>query len=288
MMAIAFLGYIVSLKCSEILEPSYILKFKESSIICSIRLQNILEKYNIKPIAIFENLQKIGAKSLAYNYLKPLSGVYLIVNLINENCYVGSAITSRLHRRLHSHLFGLSGNKHLANAVKKYRLDNFAFILLETIPGFIDSNKNKDLLALENKYIKLLNPKYNKTPNAGNTLGYTHKPETILKLKGNYSEERRNRIGELNRGKKLSAATRSIISKKALARAPVTPETRSLISANSAKAGSYIISNLDNYNSVTLRTIPVAAKYCNCSEKTIRRALNGNGIIKRIWRICKL
>jgi len=261
-MAIAFLGYIVSLKCSEILEPSYILKFKESSIICSIRLQNILEKYNIKPIAIFENLQKIGAKSLAYNYLKPLSGVYLIVNLINENCYVGSAITSRLHRRLHSHLFGLSGNKHLANAVKKYRLDNFAFILLETIPGFIDSNKNKDLLALENKYIKLLNPKYNKTPNAGNTLGYTHKPETILKLKGNYSEERRNRIGELNRGKKLSAATRSIISKKALARAPVTPETRSLISANSAKAGSYIISNLDNYNSVT----PLGKNNTSCSK----------------------
>ena len=115
----------------------------------------------------------------------------------------------RLHRRLHSHLFGLSGNKHLANAVKKYGLDNFAFILLETIPGNIDSNRNKDLLALENKYIKSLTPKYNKTPNAGNTLGYTHKPTTIIKMKNNYSpfgggalrrEERRNRIGELNRG----------------------------------------------------------------------------------------
>ena len=93
----------------------------------------------------------------------------------------------RLHRRLHSHLFGLSGNKHLANAVKKYGLDNFAFILLEIIPGNIDSNRNKDLLALENKYIKSLTPKYNKTPNAGNTLGYTHKPTTIIKMKNNYS-----------------------------------------------------------------------------------------------------
>jgi group I intron endonuclease len=93
----------------------------------------------------------------------------------------------RLHRRLHSHLFGLSGNKHLANAVKKYGLDNFAFILLEIIPGNIDSNRNKDLLALENKYIKSLTPKYNKIPNAGNTLDYTHKPTTIIKMKNNYS-----------------------------------------------------------------------------------------------------
>jgi group I intron endonuclease len=279
---IAFLGYIISPKCSEILEISDILNIKECSIACSIRLKIIIEKYNIKPIAIFENLHYIGAKTLAYSYLKPFSGVYLIVNLINGNCYVGSAITGRLHRRLHSHLFGLSGNKHLANAVKKYGLDNFAFILLETIPGNIDSNRNKDLLALENKYIKSLTPKYNKSPNAGNTLGYTHKPTTILKMKNNYSEERRNRIGELNRGKNLSIATRTILSQKALARSPVTSETRSLISANSAKARSYIISKLDNSNSVTLRTIPVVAKYCNCSEKTIRRALNGTGIVKRI------
>jgi len=95
-------------------------------------------------------------------------------------------------------------------------------------------------------------------------------------------EERRNRIGELNRGKKLSIATRTILSQKALARSPITSETRSLISANSAKARSYIISKLDNSNSVTLRTIPVVAKHCNCSEKTISRALNGTGIVKRI------
>jgi hypothetical protein len=44
---------------------------KECSIACSIRLKIIIEKYNIKPIAIFENLHYIGAKTLAYNYLKP-------------------------------------------------------------------------------------------------------------------------------------------------------------------------------------------------------------------------
>jgi len=69
---IAFLGYIISPKCSEILEISDILNIKECSIACSIRLKIIIEKYNIKPIAIFENLHYIEAKTLAYSYLKAL------------------------------------------------------------------------------------------------------------------------------------------------------------------------------------------------------------------------
>jgi group I intron endonuclease len=219
-----------------------------------------------------------------------LAGVYYIVNLINEKSYVGSAITNKLHIRFHKHLFGLSGNKHLANAVKKYGINNFAYILLETIPYKIDIKNNKDILDLENKYIKLLMPKYNKTLQAGNTTGYNHTVETILKMKKNYSlrlrilrskRERKNKIGNLNKGKNLSIVTKSLMSKKALARDPMSNKTRAFISANSAKAKFYNVSDLNNLNNITLRTLVVVAKYCNCSIRTVTRALNGNGIIKK-------
>lgn len=165
-------------------------------------------------------------------------------------------------------MFALSGNKHLARAVNKYGLSNFAFVVLEVIPNDskpISSNNNPDLLAMENKYITLLKPVYNKAPLAGNTLGFRHTEETKLKLRRGYSEKRREEIGSLNRGKKLSAITKDLMKQKALERKPFSAETRELISANSAKAKWYTISKLDGSSTVTLRTIAIASNYCGCS-----------------------
>jgi hypothetical protein len=61
-------------------------------------------------------------------------------------------------------------------------------------------------------------------------------------MKANYSEERRETIGSLNRGKSLSPETVELIRQAALKRAPMTDETRSLVSANSAKAQLFEVS----------------------------------------------
>lgn len=78
----------------------------------------------------------------------------------------------------------------------------------------------------------------------------------------------------------------------ALARPPMSNETREKISANSTVAKLYLVNRVDNpilpngtTSNTLLRTIPKVAEYCNCSEKTVRRSLQGSGIIKKTWQV---
>ncbi|TPG03834.1 hypothetical protein EAH88_19360, partial [Rhodanobacter glycinis] len=117
-------------------------------------------------------------------------------------------------------------------------------------------------------------------------------------MKANYSSERREAIGSLNRGKNLSPETIELMRKAALNREEMSAETRAKVSANSGSAQLFDISSVsgeefkspDNImvTSVTLRTIPVVARFLGCGEKTIRRALSGNGIVKKTWRVSRL
>ena len=255
------------------------------------RCDKYLKELKVQPKAVFEDLDAEGAKTTVSAYLKPLAGIYLIINLVNGKMYVGSAITGRMPMRFHKHLYGLQGSKLVAAAVQKYGLSNFAFVVLDTVPSVVTSEDNKVLLEMENHYLQLLLPEYNIVPQAGNTYGVTHTEATKLQMRVNYSSERREAIGSLNRGKKLSPATVERIRGAALARPPVSSDTRANVSANSAVANLYLISRVDNavlpdgsYN-IIVRTTPAVAEYCSCSYKTVQRALSGTGIIKKIWRV---
>lgn len=89
-------------------------------------------------------------------------------------------------------------------AVKKYELKNFAFIILELYPNIVTKENNKELLDLEDKYLKLLLPNYNILTEAGSSFGYKHTEVDRQKMSFIFSDERREMIGNLNRGKKLS------------------------------------------------------------------------------------
>lgn len=83
--------------------------------------------------------------------------------------------------------------------------------------------------------------------------------------------------------------------KGALNRLPITEETRNKISNNSKVRKSYFITRVDNslflssdgqmVQSLTLRTLNVVRNYLDCNEKTVRRALSTNGIVKKEWHI---
>ena len=150
----------------------------------------------------------------------------MIVNLINGQIYVGSAITGNLPHRFHKHLFGFSGSKPVAAAVNKYGLSNFAFVILNTIPKTVTSEDNIELLKLEDHYLATLKPTYNISPNATNTLGVKHTDVTKALMRLNYSSERRKQIGALNRGKTFSVTTVEAMRTAALAKAPMTDATR--------------------------------------------------------------
>ena len=210
----------------------------------------------------------------------------MIINLITGDTYVGSAITGKMGNRFHKHLFGMNGSKLVAAAVLKYGLNNFAFSVVATIPAVVTKEDNKKLLNLEDHYLTLLTPVYNIAVNAANTLGVKHTEQTKLKMRLNYSSERRESIGALNRGKSLSPSVVEAIRKAALARGPMTEVARAKVSANSTVAQLYTVELVDHSSFSdgdiikTLRTIPNVAALLDCSEKTVRRALKGNGIVK--------
>lgn len=279
----AFLGLIFSLKwsiCSELNTFDYLLLLPTA---CSTKLQNILNRHKLKPVGIWENLGAVGVKAQATEIVNQFSGVYAIINLVTGEIYVGSAILGRIGIRLHKHLFSGQGNKNVWAAVSVHGLSNFAFVLLDSTSAVVTQEDNKHLLNMEDHYISLLLPTYNIAPQAGNTFGYKHTEETKAQMKANYSSERREAIGSLNRGKTLSTATIAKIRQAALVRDAISEETRAKVSANSGKAQLYSVGKVsgeefispDNtmVTSVTLRTLPVVADFLKCDEKTVRRAI---------------
>lgn len=61
---------------------------------------------------------------------------------------------------------------------------------------------------MEDFYLKSLLPNYNILTEAGSSFGYKHTELSRIKMKTNFSVERRNFIDNLNRGKILSDVTK--------------------------------------------------------------------------------
>jgi group I intron endonuclease len=248
------------------------------------RSAKYLSSFNIQPKIVFENLHKDGIKKKVVASIKPLAGVYVIINLINGSTYVGSAIRGQMPYRFHKHLFSLNGSKLVAAAVQKYGLENFAFVVADIISSAED---NKIILKMEDFFIQQLRPEYNIALKAGNTFGVKHTEDTKLRMRIHYSLKRREQIGALNRGKNLSAATIELIRQGALNRSPMSDETRVKIRANSTMTNLYSVSRVDgellsnDKKEIILQTLLNVAKFCNCHEKTVRRALSSTGIVKK-------
>uniref|UniRef100_UPI002A807268 GIY-YIG endonuclease n=1 Tax=Pappia fissilis TaxID=1040649 RepID=UPI002A807268 len=106
-----------SIQCTCVLPP----------IVCSPRLRQFINMHNIKSILVFEDLTNPETKKTAYRTLKPFSGIYLVVNLVNGKYYVGSAVTGNIYMRMLKHLFSLIGSILVANAVKNMVYKNLRF-----------------------------------------------------------------------------------------------------------------------------------------------------------------
>lgn len=237
-----------------------------------------MEKLNLDPIFIYENVHLIETKKRLLDELRGLSGIYMVLNKITGDYYIGSAATNRFGSRFSKHLISFLGSKVVKNAVKKYGIENFAFIVLELYPKIVNKDTNRELLDLEDSYLSLLTPTYNILTEAGSSFGYKHSDIDRQKMKENYSEERRIKIGNLNRGKKFSIETVERMKIAALNRPPMSDDTKQKLSK-----GNYItIYNLNGTIFGEYSSILTAAEALNCNEKTIRRALNTESkLVKR-------
>jgi len=232
---------------------------------------------NLKPVYSYDNIHLESVKERIKEETRGLSGIYLILNIVTLDYYIGSAATNRLYVRFCNHLYNFTGSKLLKSAVKKYGLSNFAFIVLEVFPEVVNKAKakenNKILLSLEDTYLKALLPNYNILTEAGNSFGYKHTETDKIKMKANYSLERRLKIGNLNKGKSFSKETIEKMRVRALNRQKVV---YSELGKLNMKKSSHpiILYNLDSTVYGEYPSIAEASKSIHCSEKTIRRALS--------------
>ena len=242
----------------------------------------VLEK-NLEPVYIYENIGEHSTKKKIQEDTKGLSGIYLILNKVTMDYYIGSASTNRIHKRFTNHLIHFIGSKVLKNAVRKYKISEFAFLVLELFPDLITQENNRKLLDLEDFYLKSLLPNYNILTEAGSSFGYKHSELTRIKMKTNYSQERRDKIGNLNNNKILSPETILAMKESALKRSRPVYSVQSLEKMKKASKP-IIVYNLDHTIYGKYHSIVDTAKNMNCSVKTVRRSLKSNSkLLKKCW-----
>jgi len=95
-----------------------------------------------------------------FSIYKTSFGIYRVVNLVTNQFYVVWASTGNITTRLNRQIFYLTVNRPIANAINKYGLSQFAFLLLEIIPEQ-DSFNNTIIIDRENFYLESLLPQYN-------------------------------------------------------------------------------------------------------------------------------
>lgn len=235
-------------------------------------LTKFIFENNLNPIFIYEDLSDKTVKSRVLNDTQGLSGIYLILNKITLDYYIGSASTGKFHARFSNHLFNFHGSKVVKNAVKKHGISCFAFIVLELFPEIVNKENNKKLLDLEDFYLKSLLPNYNILTEAGSSFGYKHNEITRLNMKTSYSEECIIATDNLNRGKRFFPSTIETMKQSALNRIkPIySPEGIQNMQKNYK---SLLVYNMDYTVYGEFYSIAEASKSLSCSQKTIYRAL---------------
>jgi len=214
---------------------------------------------------------------------KQKAGIYMILNKINNKKYVGSAATNRIYVRFRNHFFHGTGSKLTAAAVAKYGIENFEFYVLEYYPGFVKKeNLNSDhtkLLELETKYIELIKPEYNILQLGTSSKGYKHTDETKQAMKDNYSQDRREKIGSLNRSKSFTEERKQLLSKIATLRNS-NAELREELSRLASKP--VTLYNKDGSVHSKYPGIRAMAKHFSCCHKTINKAIKNQSNFRDI------
>ena len=283
MMGTGFLGYLtIAQNDYNNNKITTITTFNNKRYYSTSRNNDVINKFllakNLNPVFIYHNLNEDSVRRNIAKETKGLSGIYMILNKETLSYYIGSASTDRINSRFSKHLIYLNGSKIVKNSVNKYGLHNFAFIVLELFPEIVNQENNKKLLDLEDFYIKSLLPDYNILTEAGSSFGYKHTEVNRIKMKANYSEKRREKIGSLNscvRSKTLSSETIEAMRESALNRKPLNYTEQGVLSAARMKKNSkpVIVKELNNTVYDEFNSIVEAAKALNCSTKTIQRTL---------------
>jgi len=132
------------------------------------------------------------------------SGIYQIINTVNNNIYIGSALN--LYRRRYEHFRNLKKNIHdniiLQQSYNKHGKKSFIFKVILLCD-------KENLILYEQKCLDKFNPRYNICKIAGSCLGRlaskeTRKKMSIKRRQRVISDETRRKLSESGKGKIFS------------------------------------------------------------------------------------
>jgi len=153
----------------------------------------------------FDNVQE--SKRAIYKALKGKSGVYLFINNITKNLYVGSSLA--LSRTMTSHFYLANSDKVtnivLTRAMRKYKLRNFSLAILEICASDIIVCSD-----LEQKWMDYYKARYNVLKVAGSSFGFRHSIDTIKKLKELFKKENHPKYGTVSSPETIKAIAQGI------------------------------------------------------------------------------
>lgn len=232
---------------------------------------------------IYNNLHLLEVQNKIKDDNRNRAGIYMIMNNINKKIYIGSAITNRINVRFRNHLIHLTGSKLIRLSVLKYGLENFSFFVVEYFPHLVKKENlsalHLKLLERENFYLKKLSPHYNVLNFASNSVGYRHSEESKLKMSLQYSQERKDRIGGLNKNKIFNEERRVLLSKIAKLRS-LNQSLRDKFSKLYSKP--VTLYNKDSTIHSKYSGIRAMAKIFNCCNKTINKHIKNKTVFRDI------
>jgi group I intron endonuclease len=171
------------------------------------------------------------------------TGIYKIVNTLNNKVYVGSAIDIDTRWRRHKKMLieCYHHSKKLQNSYNKHGINNFNYEIIELCEKHLLTQREQYWIESFDSY----NNGYNSRPIAGSNLGLKlpiseetrkkiglkskgrkHTEEAKQKIKEKrksqiFSEETRKKISDLHKGKIVNEETRKKISEANKGRAPI-------------------------------------------------------------------
>lgn len=278
MMATGFLG-ILNI-CPKWLDDDMGTLLMTSNLIISPKLKSLFDEHKIKPCLVFEELNKEEVKESLRAETRKKAGIYGIFNLITGDFYIGSAVSNKFYSRFYKHLLRGLGNKNIAIDLENYRIESFAFVILEYFPEEVTKRNNPDLMALETYWIQTYKPTYNILLEAGNSFGYIHSENVKQKMRDTYSDERKERVSLINKGKTLPDSVRTLMREKALSRSNEVKNKYRLASSKPVT-----LYNEDGSVYMKFEGVRLVAKHFGCDHKTINKYIASGELFKKQWYV---
>lgn len=239
--------------------------------------EDIFNELGIKVENWWDNLHMSETRDNITKTVKNKSGIYIIINKITGNKYIGSAITNKLYVKFANHcIHSNHGSKLVKKSINKYGLNNFIFGVIEYYPDIITKYNNIELLKLEQTYINLLEPEFNILTEAINNFGYKHSEETFHKMKALYTDERKAILAKFQHDRKNKRSEEfklkiNLSNKKLSSNLVLNTKEQLLLRSDIYSKTIYL--KLNNNIICEFKNINKMCNYICCSERTIRRAI---------------